>query len=159
MVGALRALERGPAGPREDPAWYAALGQVLGFGVLAGAALVSVLPGLRTGLTGGSPVLWARVVQAGLFGLLFWRHPVPALWIFLLPNVLLPLGRARWATLIAVFPAAALLALGAAAWWRGLVTGVWLNPFEIVALILAFALAFVRPAGSGKRKKKKKRRR
>lgn len=158
LAGALRTLDQAQAGPREEPTWFGALGQVFGAGMLLVVAGASVLPGLRTGLAGGAPVLMARVVQAGLFGLLFWRHPIPALWIFLLPNLVLPLGRARWATVLAVLPAGALLLLGAAAWWRGVVTGVWLNPFEIVAAILCLALAFVRPAGASKKKKKKKKR-
>jgi hypothetical protein len=101
----------------------------------------------------------ARLAQAALFAVLYWRHPVPALWLFLLPNVLLPLGRARWATLLALAPAAALVALGAAAWYRGMVSGVWLAPWEIVVAILALVLAFVRPAKLKRRKKGKKKRR
>ncbi len=124
--------------------------------MLLALAAASVLPGLRTGLAGGGPVLLARVLQAAFFGLLFWRYPVPALWIFLLPNLLLPQGRARWASALAITPALTLLALGAAGWYRGVVSGVWLAPWEIVVAILTFALAFIRPA---RVKTKKKRRR
>ena len=80
---------------------------------------------------------------------------MPALWLLLLPNLLLPLGRAWWATILSLAPAAALLGLGAAAWHRGMVSGVWLAPWEIVVAILALALAFVR-SGRIKRKRKKK---
>jgi len=156
LLGAVRALDRRPRGPSEDPNWFSAFGQVIGASVLLALAAVSVLPGLRTGLAGGGPVLLARVLQAAFFGLLFWRNPVPTLWIFLLPNLLLPQGRARWASALAITPALTLLALGAAGWYRGVVSGVWLAPWEIVVAILAFALAFIRPA---RVKKKKKRRR
>ena len=145
VLGAVRALDRAPRGPAEEPAWFAAMGQVLGFPLLLAVAAASVVPGLRTGLAGGGAVLAARVLQVTLFALLFWRHPVPALWLLLLPNVLLPLGRARWATALAVAPAAALVGLGAAAWYRGLVSGVWLAPWEVIVAILALALAFIRP--------------
>jgi hypothetical protein len=157
LLGALRVLDRLPRGPSEDPHWFSALGQVFGSTPLLALAAVSVLPGLRTGVAGGGPVLLARVLQAALFGLLFWRHPIPALWIFLLPNIVLPLGRARWASALAVTPALALLALGTAGWVRGLVTGAWLAPWEIVVAILTLALAFIRPARSKKAKKTRRR--
>ncbi len=41
-----------------------------------------------------------------------------------------------------------LLAIGASAWWRGVVSGVWLAPWEIVVGFLALALAL---AGQGAR--------
>jgi hypothetical protein len=102
-------------------------------------------------------VLVARLLQLGLFGLLFWRHPVMALWVFLLPNILPPLGRARWATAAALAPLVALLALGVAAWNRGMVSGVWLAPWEIAVAILALVLAFVRPARPKKKRKRSRR--
>ena len=49
--------------------------------------------------------------------------------------------------MLALAPAVALVGLGAAAWWRGAVSGVWLAPWEIVVAFLAFALAFVGLAG------------
>jgi hypothetical protein len=144
-----------PRGPAEDPRWFAGLGQVVGPTVLAAFAAVSALPGLRTGLGGGGPVLAARLLHLALFGLLFWRHPVPALWAFLLPNLVLPFGRARWASVLAVTPLLGLVALGAVAWVRGMVSGVWLAPWEIAVAILALVLAFVRPARLKKKRKKK----
>ena len=146
VLGALHALDGVPRGPTEDPRWFAGLGQVVGPTVLAALAVVTALPGLRTGLGGGGPVLAARLLHLALFGLLFWRHPVPALWVFLLPNLVLPLGRARWASVLAVTPLLALVALGTGAWVRGMVSGVWLAPWEIAVAILALFLAFVRPA-------------
>jgi hypothetical protein len=157
LLGVVRTLDPVERGASDEPHWFAAFGQVIGAAVLVTLAVVSTLPGLRTGLTGGGPVFVARLLQAALFGALFWRHPVPVLWAFLLPNLLLPFGRARWATALAVAPLAALLALGVAGWYRGVVSGVWLAPWEIVVAILALALAFIRPARA--RKKKKKRRR
>jgi hypothetical protein len=155
LLGATRALDSRARGPSEDPDWYAVFGRVVGSSTLLALAAVSVLPGLRVGLAGGGPVLIARALQAVLFGLLFWLHPVPALWLLLLPNVLLPLGRARWATVVALTPALALVGFGVAGWLRGILTGLWLGPWEIIVTILAFALAFIRPA----RGRKKKRRR
>ena len=157
LVGAVRTLQRAPVGDAEDRLWFAAFGRVIGPVLLLGAAAASVLPGLRTGLAGGLPVLFARLAQIGLFGLLFWRHPVVALWVFLLPNLVLPLGRARWMSALALAPVTALVVLGGLGWSRGLVSGVWLAPWEIVVAILAFALAFVRPAGVSRKKRKKRR--
>jgi hypothetical protein len=157
LLGAVRTLDRVPRGPSDEPRWFAALGRVVGSTVLLVLAAASVLPGLRTGLTGGGPVLLARVLQAALFGLLFWRHPVPALWAFLLPNILLPLGRARWATALSLTPLLALLAFGTAGCFRGVVSGVWLAPWEVVVAILTLALAFIRPARVRKKKKKPRR--
>jgi hypothetical protein len=158
VLGALRALDGTPRGPAEDPRWFAALGRVMGPTTLTALAAVSVLPGLATGLGGGGVVLGARVLQLALFALLFWRHPIPALWVFLLPNVLPSLGQTRWVTVLAVTPLLALVALGIAAWLRGMVSGVWLAPWEIVVAILALVLAFLRPPGRKKRRKKKGRR-
>jgi hypothetical protein len=159
VLGALRAIDDAPRGAAREPTWFAASGFVLGPSTLLLVAVASVLPGFRVGLAAGGPALVARLAQAALFAVLYWRHPVPALWLFLLPNVLLPLGRARWATLLALAPAAALVALGAAAWYRGMVGGVWLAPWEIVVAILALVLAFVRPAKLKRMKKKGKKRR
>lgn len=159
VLGALRALDAVPRGPAGDERWFAALGHVVGPTVLGALAAVSALPGLRTGLAGGGPVLMARLLQVTLFALLFWRHPIPALWVFLLPNLVLPLGRARWATALAVTPLLGLLTIGTVAWVRGLVSGVWLAPWEIAVAILALALAFVRPARLKRKKKGKRSRR
>jgi hypothetical protein len=158
VLGVLRRLDDVPRVSAEDSRWFAAFGQVVGSSTLLFVAVGSVLPGLRTGWSGGGPVLVARLVQAGLFGLLFWSRPVPTLWVLLLPNVVPPLTRARWATALALAPLLALLVLGSAAWMRGMAGGVWLAAWEIVVLILALALAFVRPRRSGRKAKRRSRR-
>ena len=145
VLGVLRALDRAPAGPAVEPHWFFAFGRVVGLTPLLGVGLVSLLPGLRLGLSNGGPALLARLLQAAVFGLLLWRHPVPALWIFLLPNLLLPFGARRWATAVALLPFLALVGVGAVAWSRGFARGVWLEPWEIALLLLGLALAFVRP--------------
>jgi hypothetical protein len=68
---------------------------------------------------------------------------VPALWLLLLPHLLLPWRRSWWTALPALGPALALLALGASAWWREAVNGVWLEPWEVALAALALALAFL----------------
>ncbi len=145
VLGVLRALDRAPAGPAVEPHWFLAFGRVVGLTTLLAVGLVSLLPGLRLGLSNGGAALFARLLQAALFGLLLWRHPVPALWIFLLPNLLLPFGARRWATAVALLPFLALVGVGAVAWSRGFARGVWLDPWEIAILLLGLALAFVRP--------------
>jgi hypothetical protein len=90
-------------------------------------------------------------VQSLLAAVLLWRHPVPALWILLLPHLLLPWRRSWWTAPLALGPALGLLALGIAAWWRGVVNGVWLAPWEITVAGLALSLAFL-GLGGGARK-------
>ena len=57
-------------------------------------------------------------------------------------------------------PALALVALGASAWWRGAVNGVWLAPWEIAVAGLALALAFLglggRAVGGGRNRAARK---
>jgi hypothetical protein len=146
VLGVLRALERAPRGPAAEPQWFSAFGIVLGLPILLAAGGVSVLPGLRSGFTAGGVFLLARLAQAALFGLLLWRQPVPALWVFLLPNLLLPFAARWWATVAALVPGLALVGLGLLASSRGNVSGVWLAPWEIATFGLALALALVRPA-------------
>ena len=119
---------------------------------------MSLVPGLWRGLRVGGPALGVRVVQALLAALLLWRHPVPALWVLLVPLLLLPLTRAWWTALVALAPALGLVAIGLSAWYRGVVSGLWLAPWEIVVLVLALVLAFFglagRAGGRGPRKPK-----
>jgi hypothetical protein len=142
-LAVVRALERVPRGPAEEPHWFAAFGRVASGPWLLAAFALSVLPGLALGLRAGGLALGVRIVQAVCAGLLLWRHPVPALWLLLLPQLLLPLRRAAWTAALALAPFLALVGIGAAAWWRGVVNGVWLAPWEIVVALLALALAFL----------------
>ena len=81
LLGAVRALDRPPRGPAEEPRWFAAS--------RPGARLHRPARPRRRQRPPRAPdraVLAAgrssraRVLQAALFGVLFWRHPVPALW-------------------------------------------------------------------------------
>ena len=129
-LGVVRALDRVPRGPAEQPHWFAAFGRVVDWPWLLGLGALSLLPGLRAGYAGGSAAL--RRAAAGRqprFGVLLWRHPVPALWVFLAPHLLLPFARRWWAVALALAAARrAARAIGFAAWWRGAVNGVWLAP-------------------------------
>ena len=154
-LGVLRTLDRLPRGPAEEPHWFSAFGWVWGRAVLLILGVVSVLPGLRAGLRTGGPMLGARALQALLFGVLLWRHPVPAVWIFFLPN-LLTLGGAL-ISLVAMLPTVALVALGVAAWRRGMVDGLWLAPWEVVVAALALALLFLRLRPAGRKQGRRKR--
>jgi hypothetical protein len=147
VIEVLDALGRVPRGPASEPDWFAAFGYVLGSGVLWAIALLSLVPlAFRARGAGGLASLLA-LAQALLFVLLFWRHPVPALWVFLLPNLI---GRRRlWTALVSSLPALALAGLGVAAWSRGFVRGLWLAPWEIAVLLFGLACAFAvggRPA-------------
>jgi hypothetical protein len=150
VLGIARALTRAPKGPVEEPHWFAAFGHVLGLPVLLALGAASLLPGLRLGWRVGGWVLFLRLVQALLCGVLLWAHPVPALWLLLLPNLLLALRRAWWTALVSLAPALALVAIGVTAWHRGAVDGVWLAPWEIVVAVLALGLAIVRGGGGRK---------
>jgi hypothetical protein len=143
VLGGVRALERVPRGPAEEPHWYAAFGRVIGRPWLLALGAASLLPGLWRGWRAGGVAPGVRIVQAVLAGVLLWRHPVPALWFLLVPHLLLPWRRSWWTALVALGPALALLAIGASAWWREAVNGVWLAPWEIALLALALALAFL----------------
>ncbi len=150
VLGVVHALERVPRGPAEEPHWFAAFGHVVGWPWLVGLGAASLLPGLWRGWRRGGPALVARLVQAVLAGVFVWLHPVPALWLLLVPHLLLPWRRSLWTVLLALAPALSLLALGASAWWREAVNGVWLAPWELVVAALALTLAFAGLGGGGR---------
>ena len=154
VLGVLRALDRVPRGPAAEPHWFVAFGRVVGLPVLLAIGLASLLPGLRAALSAGGPFLFARLLHAALFCVLLWRHPVPVLWTFLLPN-LLPLLRRGWTSALSLLPVLSLVGVGVAAWSRGHARGLWLEPWEIVALLFALGLAFVR-SGRAKAPRKSK---
>jgi hypothetical protein len=116
---------------------------VLPWSYLVVLGAVSLLPGFARALRAGGLAPGVRAAQALLFAVLMWREPVPALFVLLVPLLLLPLARTWWTALLALLPTIALIALGASAWQRGAARGVWLAPWEIVLLFLALALAFL----------------
>jgi hypothetical protein len=152
VVGVARALGRVRAGPPEEPQWFAAFGRVVDGVWLLALGVLALVPGLRAAAKAGGAGVGVRGGQAALVGLLLWRQPVPALWVFLLPLVIPPFTRRWWAALVALAPALALVGIGAAAWWRGAVRGVWLEPWELALAGVALALAFVWPGGGGGRR-------
>jgi hypothetical protein len=162
VLGAVRAMDKASRGPASDPTWFAAGGLVLGAPVVLGLGLLSLVPGLLRAPRRGRG-LALRLLHAALFLLLLWRHPVAAVWVFLLPNVLPPFLRPRWAASLGLLPLAGLLLLGLFAWLRaagpggGAVAGVWLARWEIGLAVVALALAFVPPAsGPGRRPRRLK---
>jgi Peptidase family M28 len=156
-LGVMRTLDRVPRGPAEEPHWFSVFGWVFGRSVLVGLGLVSLVPGLRAALRARGLTLGARVLHALLFGLLLWRHPVPALWIFLLANLLTP-GGGPGRKILALLPPVALVVLGISAWRRGMIEGLWLAPWEVAIAAFALALLFVRaPAAGGRKTGRRKR--
>jgi Peptidase family M28 len=157
VLGVLRTLDRVARGPAEEPDWFAAFGWVVGRAVLFGLGLVSLVPGLRLGLRAGGIGLAARLLHAVLFLVLLWRHPLPALWIFLLANVLV--AGAVWKRALGLVPPGVLVAAGVVAWRREMVDGLWLAPWEVAIAAFALALAFVviRPPTGGRRTGRRKR--
>jgi len=151
VLGLVQAFQRVSRGPAEEPHWFAAFGRVVGWPWLVGLGAASLLPGLWRGSRAGGLGLGARIVQAVLAGVLLWRHPVPSLWVLLVPLLLLPWRRSWWTVLLALTPAVSLLAIGVSAWWREAVSGVWLAPWEIALALLALALAFLGLSGGGRK--------
>jgi hypothetical protein len=151
-LGAVRALDRLPAMPGAEPHWFAAFGRGFGRPWLLGLAAAAALPALLSGVAAGGLTLALRLAQVALFAVLLWRDPVPALWLLLLPNALLPLWRRRVTLLVSLSPLLVLAALGLLAWWRDAVNGVWLAPWEVAVAALALGLAVVAvPPRSGTR--------
>jgi aminopeptidase YwaD len=161
VLGAVQAIAHTPRGPASDPDWFAAFGSVLGKTPLIVLAIASIVPGLIAARLARGLVFPARVVHAAIFGLLFWLHPVPALWSFLLPN-LLPrwsVGSARriGATVLALLPLLSLLGLGGVAWRRGFIAGSFVRPWEAAVALLALALLLVGRPGPPRPKFRKTR--
>ena len=149
VLEVLDALGRVPRGPARQPDWFAAFGYVLGSGALWAIALVSLVPLALRAQRAGALGAGLAAAHAALFLLLFWRHPVPALWVFLLPNLI---GRRRlWTAAVSALPVIALAGMGAAAWSRGFVRGLWLAPWELGVLAFGLACAFAPSGGAPRR--------
>jgi len=145
VAGALGALQSATPGPAVQPTWYSVGGlQVEGATVVA-LVILSLVPGLWLGVVRGGLFLMGRLLALVAIGVLVWRHPVPALFVYPLP-ALLTLGRIRWwRTLLALSPVAALALVGAGAYRHGLVHGFWLLPWEMMVAALGLSLLWLRP--------------
>ena len=146
VLAVAEGLSRARVGPTQEPVWFAAFGRILGLGPLLALGLLSLAPGLVHASRSGGPALGARIAQALLFLALLWRHAVPALWVFLLPN-LLTLPKRRWLSLLSLVPLLSLGTLGLLAWRRGMLSGLWLAPWELIVAALALALLFLGAPG------------
>jgi hypothetical protein len=127
VLGIVQELDGVPRGPASDPAWFAVAGQVAGGTLLRVLGALSLIPAIVMGFRLGGWSQTARLLHAAVFAFLLWRHPVPALWVFLLPNLAAGLRPRRWLLPVALLPLLALVALGVAAWTRGFVRGLWLD--------------------------------
>ena len=141
-VGALRAIVQAPRGLATEPTWFAAFGRVFGAGLLIAVGVLSLLPSLVQAFRVGGRGLVARVAQALLFGVLLWRHPLPALAVLLLPNLASAVGSIGL-SVAALSGALALCATGVIGWRRGIVTGTWLEAWEIALFGLALAISLL----------------
>jgi hypothetical protein len=144
VLAAIDALARLPRRSDADPVWFAAGGRVLGSGWLYALAAVAVIPGLLGALSQGGAAIATRGLQAALFAVLMWRHPVPTLWALLLPSLALG-ARRTWLTVASLLPLLALVGLGIIAALRGYVSGLWLAPWEVALFLAAFFLLWFRP--------------
>jgi hypothetical protein len=142
VQGVLLATTRVARGPASEPTWFVAFGRVLGAGLLLTLGALSLVPGLWRAFRAGGPGLVARLVQSLGFVALLWRHPVPALWVLLVPNLLSALG-SFGLSLLGLAGALSLAATGLVWWRRGIMTGLWLQPWEVCLLVLALALSLV----------------
>jgi hypothetical protein len=161
VLAIVDALGRVPRGPAAEPDWFAAFGGVVGGTALYAIGFLSLVPLAWRLRRAGGPALALGALHVALFLFLLWRNPVPALWVFLLPNAF---GRRRlWLALLTAVPLALLVTLGVVAWSRGFVQGLWLSPLEIAAYGLGLAAAYAvsagasrgaskRPAGGGRKR-------
>jgi hypothetical protein len=83
---------------------------------------------------------------------------VPALCVFLLPNLAGGLRPRRWLLPVSLLPLAALVALAVAAWVRGFVSGVWLDGTELLAAAAALLLMWTADRAAGRKPGKAPRR-
>ena len=160
VVGAVEELAAGPRGPASEPHWFAAFGGILAGPWLYVAGAATLLPrAARLAATRGIPA--GLVLQALLFAVLMWRHPVPALWVFALPNLLAGLVRPALSA-ATLLPLLLLVALDLAAWQQRAASGLWVRYWELAVAAAALALLWLtagrarpaarRPRGSrGKR--------
>ncbi len=75
VLGVVHALERVPRGPAEEPHWFAAFGQVIGWPWLLGLGAATLMPGLWRGWRVSGLAFGLRIAQAILAGVLLWQRP------------------------------------------------------------------------------------
>jgi hypothetical protein len=144
VLGALRALEHAqPAGAERD--WFALGSVVIGRTGLAAVVVSSLALLMARGRSwaGGRVYLLAH---AALVAVLWWRNPVPVLWVFVLPQLGVA-ARGRRPRLVPgvllLLPLLALITLGALAWARGFVSGLWLASWELALAAAALVLLWL----------------
>ena len=157
VLGVAEALQR-VRGAGKDPHFFVAFGHVVGWWSLLALAAASVGPGLYLASRRGAWAIAARLGQAAAFGFLWWRHPVPALWAFLLPNLVTAWRRDLLAAVPSLLPLLALVGLAVATFWRGMASGLWLGPWDLGAAALALGLLWAGPGAAGKGRRKAARR-
>jgi hypothetical protein len=157
LVGAARAVAAAPRGPASEPTWFAAFGRVARPEVLLGSGLASALLGFAIAARWGRLTLAARAAHLLLFSVLLYRHPIPALWVFLLPNLVTAVSHRLLAIVVALVPAVALGTASVLSIERGLARGLWLQPWEMILAGLTLALLVVRAPQAAGRKAAKKR--
>jgi Peptidase family M28 len=142
VAGMLQALEAARPGDA-DADWLYVFDRVIGRSALLAVGFLSLLPLLVAARGARMGPLVLRVVQAGLFGVLLWRAPVPAVWAFTLVHLLAPVAWRWWLRLLALTPLLAAIALAGAAARRGIIAGLWLRPWEtaLFGLLVVLALA------------------
>jgi hypothetical protein len=138
--GAVDAVARVPLRRDPDADWFAAFGRVAPRWMLLLAGALALAPGLVRGRQSGGRRLLARLVLSAIFGVQMWVSPVPALWILGVPVLITGLSPRRGALAASLLPAAALAALGGAAWFRGFVQGMWLPSWYLAAVVATLLL-------------------
>jgi hypothetical protein len=155
VLGAVERLSRVPLSRAAEPTWYSLFGYVLPGAVLYVMGLASLAPSLaRLGRSKG--LAWTLLCAHALaFLYLLWRAPLPALFCYLAPNIVVPFVKDR-RSLLSLLPALALIALGSAAALRHagpagpLVSGLWPQVWELlIAAAGLVALWFARPGPPG----------
>ena len=147
VLGIVDALSRSPLSRAAEAHWYSAFGSLVTGGGIALVAGLSLLPGLVRAYSSGSAFRAARFAQAVLFVVIASRHPVPAVFVLALPNALTAFVRGRL-SLLGLVPLASVAAL--ALWSRGVLAGLWLQPWELIAAASALGLLWVgRPGAAG----------
>ena len=143
VVGAVSAVAALPPSRAAERDWFAAFGHVVGARALWVIGVAALLPGLVGGYRAGGWPLAARLLHAVGAAFLMSRHLVPALWVLALPALFSGVARRKSGVLVAMAPPLLLLALGGAAWGRGMVHGLWVGSLDIGLAAAALGLLFV----------------